>query len=95
MTDHARALATQALILKDTEDAHGDFGRTSDSLANKQRILKAQYEEATAALGEKLIPVLAAVVGNLDVVAVVVGAVALAWIAWGAGAIIARPARRP
>ena len=85
----AKALATTAIITKDTKDAHGDFARTSDSLANKQRILKAQYENATAALGSKLIPVLSLLVGNLDAVVIVIGAVALGWLAWSAGAIIA------
>ena len=89
LTDQARALATQAIILKDTKDAQGDFSKTSDSLANKQRILKAQYENATAVLGSKLIPVISLLVNNLDMVAIVVGAVALAWAAWAAGAAIA------
>ena len=44
--------------MKDTKDAQGDFAKTSDSLANQQRILKAQYENATAAIGQRLLPVL-------------------------------------
>lgn len=85
----AKALATNAIILKDTKDAQGDFARTSDSLANKQRILKAQYENATAAIGQRLIPILSLLANNLDAVAIVIGAVALGWLAWSAGAIIA------
>jgi hypothetical protein len=84
-----KALATAAIITRDTKDAHGDFGRTSDSLANKQRILKAQYENLTASLGQKLIPILTLLVGNLDAVLVVIVALGAAFIAWNAGAIIA------
>ena len=89
LSAHAKALATNAIITKDTKDAHGDFARTSDSLANKQRILRAQYENATAAIGSKLIPILSTLVNNLDTVVVVVGAIALAWVAWSVGALIA------
>jgi hypothetical protein len=84
-----KAQATYALITKQSKDAQGDFGRTSDSLANKQRILKAQYEDATASLGKKLLPVIQMLVNNLPEVAIAVGAVALAWLAWSAGAAIA------
>jgi hypothetical protein len=85
----AKALATSAIIAKDTADAHGDFARTSDSLANKQRVLRAQYENATAAIGQKLIPILSTLANNLDTVAIVVGAIAAAWLAWSIGAAIA------
>ena len=83
LTDHARALATQALILKDTKDAQGDFARTSDSLANKQRTLSAQYENFTAALGQKLTPIIAFLVDNLDALAIGIGVgLVAAFAAW-------------
>lgn len=53
----AKAQATYAIILQDTKDAQGDFHRTSDSLANQQRILTAEWEDAQAELGAGLIPV--------------------------------------
>lgn len=34
----AKAQATYSIILKDTNDAQGDFAKTSDSVANKERI---------------------------------------------------------
>lgn len=51
-----KVLAAQAEILAQTGDAQGDFARTSDSLANKQRILAAEFENAAAKLGQALIP---------------------------------------
>jgi murein DD-endopeptidase MepM/ murein hydrolase activator NlpD len=56
---NTKAQATYSVILKDTGDTQGDFARTSESLANQQRILRAQIEEAAAAIGQKLLPVVA------------------------------------
>jgi hypothetical protein len=50
-------LAAQAAIYKQTADAQGDFGRTSDGLANSQRILAANIEDVKITLGESLLPV--------------------------------------
>ncbi len=47
----AKASATYSLILKDTKLAQGDFANTSDSLANRQRIVKAQLEDTAAIIG--------------------------------------------
>ena len=52
----AKAQAAYALILKDTALAQGDFARTSDGLANEQRIMAAQWEELTTSVGEKALP---------------------------------------
>ena len=52
----AKAQAAYALILKDTALAQGDFARTSDGLANQQRIWEAQLEDVSAELGDKLLP---------------------------------------
>ena len=52
-----KALVAQALILKQTGDAQGDFARTSGGLANQQKILKAQFENVQASIGRKLLPV--------------------------------------
>jgi len=50
-------LATQSLIMKATTDAQGDFERTSDGLANSQRILTAQFKDLQAELGMVLLPI--------------------------------------
>lgn len=55
---NAKAQAAYALILEQTALAQGDFERTSDGLANKQRIATAEYEDARAELGEGLLPVM-------------------------------------
>src|SRR5215213_1580426 len=58
---NAKAQATYALILEQTTAAQGDFARTSDGLANSQRIAAAKQEEAWTRLGEKLMPIVQAV----------------------------------
>lgn len=64
MTAHAKAAATEAIIIRDTNKIAGDFALTSDGLANSQRILAAETENFKAALGESLAPVMAQAVGT-------------------------------
>ena len=52
-----KVLAAQAEILAQTTTAQGDFDRTADGLANKQRILTARFEDFRTELGEQLLPV--------------------------------------
>lgn len=61
LTTQQKTLAVQSLILKQTKDAQGDYARTSKSTANTQKTLKAETENAQAALGKKLAPALTAV----------------------------------
>lgn len=56
LTPQQKVLAAQAAILKQTADQQGDFARTSDGLANKQRILKAQLENLGTEIGAKVLP---------------------------------------
>lgn len=58
LTDAMKVQARYALILEDTTNAQGDFGRTSDGLANSQRILNAELENLTAEIGTELQPVM-------------------------------------
>jgi hypothetical protein len=44
------------LILQQTGNAQGDFARTSEDLANSQRIAAAQWEDMQAEIGQALIP---------------------------------------
>jgi hypothetical protein len=53
-----KAQAAYAIIMEDTALAQGDFARTSDGLANQQRILAAQWENAKTKLGTGLLPLL-------------------------------------
>lgn len=61
-----KALATQALIMEGAGDAAGDFARTSDGLANQQRVLAARFEDAKASIGQALLPAMTAVVGFIS-----------------------------
>jgi hypothetical protein len=53
----AKAQATYALILEQTKTAQGDFARTSEGMANQQRILDAQMQDLSATIGGELLPV--------------------------------------
>jgi len=57
LTAAQKAQATYALIMKQTSVAQGDFARTSDGLANQQRIAAAQFDNMKATLGTALLPV--------------------------------------
>jgi len=56
LTGQQKILAAQAEIFSQTSLAQGDFARTSDGLANQQRILAASLEDTQAKLGEALLP---------------------------------------
>lgn len=56
LTQQQRVLAAQAEILAQTSDAQGDVARTADGLANTQRRLTAEWENAQAGMGEALLP---------------------------------------
>lgn len=52
-----KVIAAYHAILAQTSDAQGDFARTADGAANKQRILAAEAENARAKLGTQLLPI--------------------------------------
>ena len=56
LTSQQKVLAAQAAIYKQTNDAQGDFVRTSDGLANSQRTLGAVLKNVQIELGSKLLP---------------------------------------
>lgn len=56
LTQQQKVLATYGLLMQQTNKTAGDFENTSGGLANQQRILTAQIEDASAALGGLLIP---------------------------------------
>lgn len=57
LTPQQKVLAAQAEILAQTSDAQGDFARTSDGLANQQRMMQASLADTTAEIGQALLPV--------------------------------------
>jgi hypothetical protein len=57
LTPQQKVLAAQKVIYEQTSAAQGDFARTSDGLANQQRILTAELENTKIEIGEQLLPV--------------------------------------
>lgn len=53
----AKTQAAYALILQDTALAQGDYARTADGVANRQRTLQAAFQDVKAEIGTALIPV--------------------------------------
>lgn len=56
LTEGEKVQARYALVVEQTSLAHGDFARTSEGLANQQRILTAEFDNAKAAAGQALLP---------------------------------------
>ena len=61
----AKSQASYALIMEQTTLAQGDFARTSDGLANQQRILGAKFEDLKAKVGKALLPAMTSFVSFL------------------------------
>lgn len=62
----AQQAATLSLITKQTADAHGKFGRESETLQNKIQRLKAAAENFGTRIGTALLPVTKSVVDELS-----------------------------
>ena len=61
----ARALATLEIAYSQSRNAIGDFSRTQDQLANRQRLIKARLEDTAISLGSKFLPAINAVAGGI------------------------------
>lgn len=57
-TEGEKVQARYSLLMQQTQKVQGDFSNTSDSLANRQRILSARWDDARAKLGEGLLPII-------------------------------------
>ncbi len=57
LTAAQKAQAAYALIMEQTTNAQGDFARTSDGLANSQRIVSAQFKDIVTTMGQELLPI--------------------------------------
>jgi len=66
LTPAMLAQARYAIILEQTKTAQGDFTRTSDGLANQQRIMDAQWKDLSATVGQALLPVQLALISTLN-----------------------------
>lgn len=51
-----KAAASIALIFEQSDKVAGDFANTADDVANKQRVLAAEFENVKATIGEALLP---------------------------------------
>lgn len=58
MDEAIKVQARYGLLMEQTAKTAGDFANTSDGLANQQRILNAEWENAQAAIGEVFLPLL-------------------------------------
>lgn len=56
LTEQEKRLIRLDIIMKQTAVTQGDFAATSDEVANKARILKAQLKDKSAEIGQKLLP---------------------------------------
>lgn len=66
LTPQQKTLAAQALIMRQTKIAQGDFARTSGGLANQQRILAAQFVDLRTKIGSFFLPIVLTVVRTLN-----------------------------
>jgi hypothetical protein len=65
LTEQEKRLVRVQLIMQQTAVTAGDFANTSDSLANRQRILQAELTNLSAKIGQQLIPVLEGVLSKV------------------------------
>lgn len=56
VTEAGKVQARYALILEQTTTAQGDYARTSEGIANTQRTLNAEWENAQTTIGQALLP---------------------------------------
>jgi hypothetical protein len=63
MTEADKVAARYALLMQETAQMSGDFANTSDGLANSQRILAAELENARSTIGEAMIPAIQGLMG--------------------------------
>jgi hypothetical protein len=56
LTDAQKVTARYQIIMDQTTDSQGMFGRDSESLADKQKLLNTRLEDASATLGTKFTP---------------------------------------
>ena len=66
LTAQQKVLASQAEIMAQTGLQQGDFAKTSEGLANQQRILSAGLANLSTTFGALLLPIMTTVVGFLN-----------------------------
>lgn len=66
LTAQQKAQATLSLLMKQTADAQGTFGRESDTLAGKQQRAAAAWENVSTQIGTAFLPVASEVIDILN-----------------------------
>lgn len=66
LSTEAQQAATLSLIMKQTADAHGNFGKEADTLQGKQQRLNAKWEDFTTKIGMYALPVITDLMGGLS-----------------------------
>lgn len=97
---NANMQATLAILTEQTASAQGQFAREADTAAGSQQIMTAEWDNARAALGEALLPVMVEITGvlgdmarwvgeNTELVGIIVTVIA----AFSAALVVARAAQ--
>ncbi len=66
MTEAEKVSLRYNYLMQVTADAQGDFAKTSDSLANQQRILSLNFESLSASIGKGLLPAITNLIKPLN-----------------------------
>jgi hypothetical protein len=66
LSTQANQAATLALILKQTSAAQGQFGKQTNTLAEQQQILAAQFENVKSKIGTAFLPAITAIVSAVS-----------------------------
>jgi len=62
-SNQAQQAATLSLIMKQTQDAHGNFAKESDTFAHKQQVMQAEWGNLTTKIGELFLPIMTTTFG--------------------------------
>lgn len=73
-SDQQKVMARLAIIMAGTTDAQGDAARSAGDFSSQMKALKGQAEDAAAAIGAALLPVVTPLVGKLRAAAEMVSA---------------------
>ena len=65
MSEGEKVMTRYAYVLNATQDAQGDFARTSDGAANSFRVFQESLKELATAFGEEIIPIITPIVQAL------------------------------
>lgn len=66
LTEAQKVQARYGSLMEQTNKVQGDFANTSDGLANRQRILSANFADLQARIGQAFLPVMEQLVGFLN-----------------------------